>query len=84
MQKCRCQRMPGSGMNVLRLVCMECEGHAVRCQACGQEIWWTDQERLLALNAAESHRWETGHSRVLVGDSMGIVLREVLGKLSAA
>ena len=41
--------------------------------------------RLRALNAAEAHRWETGHVRVIVRDAQGCsILREVLGNLAAA
>jgi len=27
--------------------------------------WWPDAQRPIALNAAEAHRWETGHTRVV-------------------
>ncbi len=84
MQMCRCNGLPQPGMNTLRLLCPQCERQVVRCRSCGQEQWWVEADRILALNAAESHRWETGHVQVWVRDTTGIVLREVLGALSAA
>ena len=84
MEKCYCRGLPGLEESALTLECVECEGRTVRCPRCGNECWWTDKERLQALNAAETHRWETGHTLVVVRNSAGVILREVLEDLAAA
>ncbi len=82
MSVCSCRSRSGLQGNVLRLQCCACVN--VCCRTCGGERWWPETERLAALNAAEVHRWESGHAEVLVRDARGIILREVLGDLAAA
>jgi hypothetical protein len=65
MEKCDCRRVPEEQERILILECLECEGNVVRCRQCGKAAWWPDAQRAIALNAAEAHRWETGHSRVV-------------------
>jgi hypothetical protein len=85
MQYCDCPRAePTNEQNFLTLDCLECDGEAVHCTACRKRVWWAGPGRIRALNAAEAHRWETGHGRVVVRNSENIILREVLGELAAA
>ena len=84
MRHCNCRVLVGTEANLLRLRCVACQDGIVRCSACGGECWWPEEERIQALNAAEAHRWETSHLEVLVCDSTGVILREVLGSLAAA
>ena len=84
MRHCSCRVLVGTEANLLRLRCVACQDGIVRCSACGGERWWAEEERVQALNAAEAHRWETGHPDVVVRDSTGVILREVLGGLAAA
>jgi hypothetical protein len=65
MEKCNCRGLPGEQERILTLECLECEGNVVRCRQCGKAEWWSDAQRAIALNAAEAHRWETGHPRVV-------------------
>ena len=65
METCACRGLPGEQEKILVLECLECEGHLVRCWQCGKVEWWPDERRQIALNAAEAHRWETGHQRVV-------------------
>jgi hypothetical protein len=65
MEKCACRGLPGEQERLLMLECLECEGNLVRCRLCGKAEWWPDEKRQIALNAAEAHRWETGHQRVV-------------------
>ncbi len=68
----------------LTLECLDCVGERVCCPQCGQPRCWTGAERVQTLNAAEAHRWETGHGRVVVRDAAQHILREVLGDLAGA
>jgi hypothetical protein len=65
METCDCRGLPGAQERILTLECRECEGNVVRCQQCGKAEWWPDERRQFVLNAAEAHRWETGHRRVV-------------------
>jgi hypothetical protein len=65
METCDCRGLPGAQERILMLECLECEGHLVRCRQCGKAEWWSDERRQVALSAAEAHRWETGHERVV-------------------
>ena len=65
MEHCDCRGVPEEQERILILECLECEGNVVRCRQCGKAAWWPDAQRPIALNAAEAHRWETGHSRVV-------------------
>ena len=65
METCDCRGVPGAQERILTLECLECEGNVVRCRQCGNAEWWPDAQRQFALNAAEAHRWETGHPRVV-------------------
>jgi hypothetical protein len=65
METCDCRGVPGAQERILILECLECEGNAVRCPRCGKVAWWPDAHRPTVLNAAEAHRWETGHPRVV-------------------
>ncbi len=80
---CACRVVPMTPTDVLTLECQSCEGQVVRCSRCGHVAWWSSVARTRALNAAEAHRWDTGHPRVVVRDAQH-VLREVLGKYAAA
>jgi hypothetical protein len=85
MQYCDCPRVkPRNEQSFLILECLECEDQAVPCTSCGKRAWWAGPDRLRALNAAEAHRWQTDHERVVVRNSENIILREVLGGLAAA
>ena len=43
--------------------------------------WWPDAKRAVTLTAAETHRWETGHPRVVArgfgGGHVGQLVMEV-------
>ena len=65
METCDCRGLPGAQERILMLECLDCEGNLVRCWQCGQVEWWPDAQRQCALNAAEAHRWQTGHPRVV-------------------
>jgi hypothetical protein len=77
MEWCDCRADPKGETAILTLECLECAGQVVRCRDCGQPAWWTERDRIRTLNAAEAHRWETGHARVVVRTSAGRILREV-------
>ena len=81
MEKCECRGVPETEHITLTLECLDCEGGVVKCKQCGKPEWWTDEKRRFALNAAEAHRWETGHTRVVVrgfgGKYAGQVVMEV-------
>ncbi len=81
MERCECHGLPKKGEITLTLECLDCEGGVVRCKQCGQPKWWSDERRDVALNAAEAHRWETGHMRVVArgfgGQYQGQIVMEV-------
>ena len=81
METCGCRGVPGAQERILTLECLACEGNVVRCPQCGKAEWWPDERRQFALNAAEAHRWETGHQRVVArgyGEELeGHIVREV-------
>ncbi len=82
---CRCDGMRSTpAADRLTLECLDCVGERVCCPQCGQPQGWSGAERLRTLNAAEAHRWETGHMRVVVRDAEHHILREVLGDLAGA
>lgn len=65
METCNCRGAPTGEEIVLTLECLDCDGGVVTCPHCGKPEWWSNDKRRLALNAAEGHRWQTGHSRVV-------------------
>ena len=65
MVMCECHGVPGAEEHFLTLECLECMGGVVVCASCGKPAWWALAKRRFALNAAEAHRWETGHPRVV-------------------
>jgi len=65
MEQCDCRGLPEVQERILTLECLECEGGVVKCQHCGKPEWWSNEKRRCALNAAEAHRWQTGHPRVV-------------------
>jgi hypothetical protein len=65
METCDCRGWPGEQERILILECLQCEGNMVRCPQCGKAEWWPVERRQIALNAAEAHRWETSHQRVV-------------------
>lgn len=65
METCKCRGVPTGDEVILLLECLECDGGMVKCAHCRKPEWWSNDKRRLALNAAESHRWQTGHSRVV-------------------
>ena len=79
--RCTCWGVPGAQESILTLECLECAGGVVSCPHCGKPEWWADAKRRVALNAAEAHRWQTGHRRVVArgfgGDYAGHIVREV-------
>jgi hypothetical protein len=77
MKPCGCRTDPRDERAILTLECLECDGQVVRCRDCGKLMWWAERDRIRTLNAAEAHRWETGHTRVVVRNEAGIILREV-------
>ena len=82
---CRCERVRRSSpSDRLVLECLDCVGGRVCCPCCGEPTGWPPGERRLALQAAEAHRWETGHARVVVRDAQHHILREVAGDLAGA
>jgi hypothetical protein len=80
-EPCTCHRRPSAQETILTLECLECAGGVVPCPHCGKPEWWADATRRVALNAAEAHRWQTGHRRVVArgfgGGSAGHIVREV-------
>lgn len=75
---CTCRgAIPNTSQDLLTLECLQCETHLVRCTRCRKVLWWTEPKRICALNAAEAHRWETDHLRVVVRNSAHLILREV-------
>ncbi len=84
MDHCICRGVAPDREDLLTLECRECAGRIVHCNRCGRPAWWLAVHRIRALNAAESHRWESGHARVLVRRGARIILREVLEDLAAA
>jgi hypothetical protein len=81
MERCDCRGVAGAQEPILTLECLECAGGVVTCPHCGKPAWWPKGERPFALNAAEAHRWETGHPRVVArgvgGGYEGQVVMEV-------
>ena len=65
MEKCDCRGLPGAKERILTLECLECKAGVVTCPHCGKPEWWSSEKRRFALNAAEAHRWQTGHLRVV-------------------
>jgi len=65
METCDCRGLPGDQEKILILECLQCEANVVTCPQCGKAEWWPDERRQIALNAAEAHRWQTGHQRVV-------------------
>ncbi len=66
MEPCDCGSVQTTHATAVLLECVECAGGTVRCPRCGKPAWWPVEERTNALYAAEAHRWETGHARVVV------------------
>jgi len=66
MEKCECREPSEKEEITLTLECLDCEGGVVKCKQCGRPEWWSESKRKHALNSAEAHRWETGHTRVVV------------------
>jgi len=81
MEPCACRGRPNAQETILTLECLECAGGVVPCPHCGKPEWWVDAKRRVALNAAEAHRWQTGHRRVVArgfgGGYAGQIVREV-------
>jgi hypothetical protein len=81
MEARECRRLPEKDEITVTLECLDCDEGVVKCARCGQPEWWTDATRGTALNAAEAHRWETGHARVVMrgfdGKYAGQVIMEV-------
>jgi len=65
MERCDCRGLPEVKDRILTLECLECKAGVVTCPNCGKLEWWPSDRRRFALNAAEAHRWQTGHSRVV-------------------
>ena len=65
METCDCRGVPEAQERILTLECLECAGGVVTCRHCGKPEWWANAKRCFALNAAEAHRWQTGHLRVV-------------------
>lgn len=65
MEKCDCRGLPSPQERILTLECLECTEGVVACSHCGKTEWWSSDKRRVALNAAEAHRWQTGHRRVV-------------------
>jgi uncharacterized Zn-binding protein involved in type VI secretion len=65
MEQCTCRGVPAAQEGILTLECLACEGGLVTCPHCGKPAWWSNDQRRCALNAAEAHRWQTGHRRVV-------------------
>lgn len=65
MEKCDCRGLPDMQQRILTLECLECVKGVVLCPCCGKTEWWFSDKRRFALNAAEAHRWQTGHRRVV-------------------
>ena len=66
MDTCECRGRPAKEGITLILECLDCEGGVVKCTHCGKPKWWSNAQRRFALSAAETHRWEAGHTRVVV------------------
>jgi len=66
MEACECRGLSENAEITLTLECLDCAGGVVTCKHCGKPEWWSDEKRRFALNGAEAHRWETGHTRVVV------------------
>src|SRR5512136_2267057 len=64
-ETCVCWGVPDAQESILTLECLECAGGVVRCPRCGKPEWWSNAKQRYALNAAEAHRWQTGHPRVV-------------------
>jgi len=65
MEWCDCRGLPAVQERILTLECLECAAGVVACPHCGKIEWWPNGKRRFALNAAEAHRWQTGHRRVV-------------------
>ena len=80
-EPCACHGVPGAQEIILTLECLECAGGVVRCPQCGKPAWWANAHRRVALNAAEAHRWQTNHPRVVArgygAGYTGQIVREV-------
>ncbi len=81
LEPCACHGVPSAQELILTLECLECAGGLVRCPTCGKPAWWANAQRRTALNAAEAHRWQTNHPRVVArgfgGGYAGTIIREV-------
>ncbi|HXZ44203.1 MAG TPA: hypothetical protein VEH53_05185 [archaeon] len=66
MDRCDCRGQPAKEAITLTLECLDCEGGVVLCPHCGKQACWSNDQRRFALTACETHRWETGHTRVVV------------------
>lgn len=81
LEPCACHRVPSAQEIILTLECLECAGGVVRCPVCGKPQWWGSAQRRTALNAAEAHRWQTNHPRVVArgfgAGYTGQIVREV-------
>ena len=66
MDTCECGGRAAKEAVTLILECLSCEGGVVTCPHCGKPEWWPNDQRRFALTAAETHRWEAGHTRVVV------------------
>ncbi len=66
METCECRGLPEKDEIVLTLECLDCKGGVVTCRQCGRPEWWPESKRKQALNSAEAHRWEMGHTLVVV------------------
>ncbi len=81
METCECGGGYAGKTAIFMLECLDCAGCMVKCPACGKLLWWSSDQRKFALTACETHRWETGHTRVVVRGfgrgHHGEILREV-------
>ena len=65
-RRCECHGSARSADPFFTMECLDCAGGIVHCPRCGQVAWWPARHRERALNACESHRWETGHHRAVL------------------
>ncbi len=83
MDRCKCQYALDGYEKILTVECLECSDTIVRCPQCGRAVWWPHAHRRRALNAADAHRWDSGHQRIMVlgfsGAQQASVVTEVLG-----
>jgi hypothetical protein len=80
-ETCACHGVPSAQEIILTLECLECAGGVVRCPICGKPEWWVNAKKRVALSAAEAHRWQTNHPRVVArgfgAGYTGQIVREV-------